>query len=273
MFRLLQRGIGINWHYSPFVSNSVVQNYLDRKIDFEKEGDVYLAEGQFPLRDNIDWWMPEDDADRALWCADFLKYYERFESWLGSGDKVVEVGAATGEFTVEAAKQIRATGQLYAFETDPLNFTCMQKNVEKEGLQNVVAENEAVSGTSGETLEFMLNTNSLTGHRFRTTQNDDIDPEEEDGWELVTKETVSIDDYCDQNGIDELTMIKLTVNGHETKILRGATEMLEKTTYVALADAYPDAISLLNEYGFDIESQYKHPRSLVGPTLLKNSKK
>lgn len=270
VLRNIQQKYGVNWYYVPFISNPLVEKYLEYRIDFEKEGDVYKADGDFILRDNIDWYMPEKNPGRTVWCNDFLKYYDRYDEVLQKGDTVLEVGTATGEFTVSAGKRIGETGTIYGFEADPRNYESTKKNLENNNIRNYTLENEAVSNVSGETLEFMLNSNSLTGHRFVSTDNSDVDPSNDPDWEVLKKQTVKIGEYCEENDIDYLDMIKLSVNGHETNVLKGAENVLDQTKYVVLPHLYPDSVSYLTDREFEITDVQPLPRCVVGPTLLEN---
>jgi len=77
------------------------------------------------------------NIEKTIWCVNFQKYYERFISWLNEGDVVLEVGAATGEFTIPAAKKIGRDGLLFSFEADLRNFKCLTKNLKIKKLDNV----------------------------------------------------------------------------------------------------------------------------------------
>jgi FkbM family methyltransferase len=270
VLRYLRKLIGVNWYYVPFISSELTQRYLEKRIEFEKDGDVFRAQGEFSLREDIDWFMPERTPGRTVWCYDFLKYYERYASALSEGDVVLEVGTATGEYTVEASRNVGPDGEIYTFEADPRNIECARKNVDKHGLDNVVTENKAVSEESGQEVEFLLNKNSLTGHRFLSAMDADIDPSEDEGWELVRKKTVSLDDYCDTNGISEVDVIKLTVNGLEPQILKGSQDLLDEAKYVFIPDSYQECLELLKKKNFSIEDRCKLPRHNYGPTLLKS---
>ena len=51
------------------------------------------------------------------------------------------------------------------------------------------------------------------------------------GIDFSKKETVilsTIDNYCNENKIDRIDLLKLDVEGHELKILKGASQMLAK---------------------------------------------
>jgi len=264
---------------SNYIGRKIKYKLHPVKISFTEEDGVFRAIGKEPSSGHFDWYMPSKNIEKTIWCVNFQKYYERFISWLNEGDVVLEVGAATGEFTIPAAKKIGRDGLLFSFEADLRNFKCLTKNLKIKKLDNVRAFNEAVSNESGKKLEFGSHSESPGSHHFLTTIPEYDQFDYEDGkWKLETKITITLDEFCKENNIERLDMIKLTVNGHETKILEGSLSILKNTKLVNLPAPYPDAVTLLKENNFDIAVLKSHiPEAPLDknsqhakPTLFKN---
>ena len=56
------------------------------------------------------------------------------------GDIIVDAGANVGYYTVIGSRLVGDRGKVYAFEPDPSNFELLRKNVELNGLKNVVLD-------------------------------------------------------------------------------------------------------------------------------------
>jgi FkbM family methyltransferase len=76
--------------------------------------------------------------------------YLRGLAALAEGDRVVDIGANIGAFTVLAASKVGRTGRVFAFEPDPATCERLRGNVRLNGLENVVVENCAVGAAAGE---------------------------------------------------------------------------------------------------------------------------
>ena len=62
-----------------------------------------------------------------------------------AGDTVVDVGAHVGVFSLYLAKKYPFI-RVYAIEPDPTNYACLRRNIELNGVTNVIAIDKAVSG-------------------------------------------------------------------------------------------------------------------------------
>ena len=81
------------------------------------------------------------------------------------GDVVLDVGANVGYYTLIFAECVGETGKVFAFEPDPTNFALLKKNIEANGVKNVVLVQKAVSDTTGIT-RLHLSEERQMGHRI-----------------------------------------------------------------------------------------------------------
>lgn len=101
-----------------------------------------LADGsRYHVRTLMDAWIVKETAlDRD---------YERHGAALQDGWTIVDVGAASGDFTVFAARRA-PSGRVIAFEPAPDSVETMRKNVAENGLRNVEIRPVAVGARAGE---------------------------------------------------------------------------------------------------------------------------
>jgi 16S rRNA C967 or C1407 C5-methylase (RsmB/RsmF family) len=69
---------------------------------------------------------------------------------LRPGDFVLDSGSGVGEFTVLAARAVGPTGLVVSVESNPLDFQTLLRNVQTNGVRNVVAFNCAVGRDSSD---------------------------------------------------------------------------------------------------------------------------
>lgn len=90
-----------------------------------------------------------DRSDRtalahAVWRME-NDYYLSQMAIFRDGDTVVDVGAHVGVVSIFLAKKYPFL-RVYAIEPDPINYGCLKRNIELNGVTNVIAINKAVSG-------------------------------------------------------------------------------------------------------------------------------
>jgi FkbM family methyltransferase len=136
------------------------------------------------------------------------------------GDTIVDAGANVGYYTIIGSRLVGETGKVYAFEPDPANFALLEKNVQLNGLTNVVLERKALSNRKG-TLKLFIAEQNKGDHRI-------YQPEGESR-ASVEVEAVRLDEYFQDHkrGID---FIKIDTQGADGLILEGMTGLLEGRT-------------------------------------------
>ncbi len=140
-----------------------------------------------------------------------------YTRYLKSGMVVFDVGAHIGEYTVVAAEKVGPRGKVYAFEPQPELVDVIQKNIQQRGFQNVIASAQALSDQSG-TAAFRVPT-ERTKAALETDSN--VSPTYE-------VSLTTIDDYCLVQGISQIDLIKMDIEGAELWALKGAANLLSQ---------------------------------------------
>jgi FkbM family methyltransferase len=219
-----------------------------------------------------------DPAEEASHAGAFLwGEYEPattavFMEVVTDGDAVVDVGAHWGYFTLLAASLCGERGRVFAFEPHLKNFALLTKNVEANGLTNVVVVQKAVANHTGTAKLFQAR--SSAGHSLCS-----IPP----GWRLphgcpndaIGVDTVALDDFCAQSSV-EPRLIKIDIEGAEPLALAGMQCLIERNPLLVLITefnpSYLDAkaaaafLDQLTACGFDVGIIDDDRRQLaVGP--------
>lgn len=149
-----------------------------------------------------------------------------------------DLGSHFGIHTVGLARVVGSTGQVCGFEPDPVAFRRLSRHVAMNQLRWVKLFNAAVSECSGHA--DMLVTEGL-GSSFTHLRYDD-EPVLEDE-KKIRIATVVLDELVAQGKIREPDLIKVDVQGHGAKALRGAETSIRKNlpTIVFSCHCQPEA--------------------------------
>lgn len=141
-----------------------------------------------------------------------------FRRILSPGAVVVDVGANIGYFSLLAASLVGRTGKVVAVEAHPRNFEILSAAVRDNGLKQVTPFNTGLSDENGSAQILMADQNKFPN---RTAS---MVPQQ--GLSGPTVALRRFDDCIDDWEVDVVDLLKIDVDGFETKVLRGATESL-----------------------------------------------
>jgi FkbM family methyltransferase len=192
------------------------------------------------------------------------KYYEPVTvlallELLKDKQAMICAGANIGYYALIAAASYPAL-KVYGFEPHPKLFPIFKENASRNDLA-VTCESMGLSDRSG-THSFFVAPSDMSGSLESKFQSKHIDS--------VEIRTTSIYDYLTtQNGVDGM-LLKLVVEGHEGKVLRGATRTLAlPTTELILAVVRQfdrETTTLLQDLGYRFyqltSSGYHHQKDL-----------
>jgi FkbM family methyltransferase len=201
----------------------------------------------------------DSELSRLIYLRSF-EFQERLftRRFLRENDVYVDVGANIGLFTVLAADRVGATGRVFAFEPVPGSFRRLQENIQLNGFTNVSAHQLALSDSGGEA-EI-----TIAGDGF-------------DAWNSLGRpymgqeearervQVISWDAFAaDHDLVGKVTMMKIDVEGWESRVLRGAHHTLSRddapTLYVEFTPAAAvnagsscaELFELLVSYGYQM---------------------
>ncbi len=146
------------------------------------------------------------------------------EEKIKGGNIVVDVGANIGLHTLNMARIVGNTGQVFAFEPDPSNFKILGKNVKVNNYKNIILEQKAVGDKHGRTTLYHADNPGL--HR--------IFPQTKAKGQ-VQVELTSLDKYfIDSNLVDKINFIKIDVEGLEFSVLKGMKNILKNNKKIKI---------------------------------------
>lgn len=138
------------------------------------------------------------------------------------GMVVFDIGANIGAHTLRFARNVGAEGCVYAFEPTDFAFKKLQKNLSLNAFPHAKAVHVALSDRNlpDQQIDFRAS--------WRT------DGARADGTSRV--DFCRLDDWCGQNGVDRVDLIKIDVDGNEFPILTGGRDVLERNRPLLLME-------------------------------------
>jgi FkbM family methyltransferase len=136
-------------------------------------------------------------------------------SLLRPGDTAMDVGAHIGLITVPLARSVGPAGRVLAFEPQQKIFQLLCANLVANGIDNVFARCAAVGAETGRVVTEATDNGSGNLGERRVLPADTAD------WKTVSLITL------DSLGLDDVTLVKIDVEGFELAVLDGASALLE----------------------------------------------
>lgn len=138
---------------------------------------------------------------------------------------IFDVGAHIGQ-TAKTYRHFFPKASVYSFEPFPQSFQKFSQKHHRD--RHIFGQNLAVSEQSGQ-VTFHANHDSATNSVLA------IAPEGQVCWgkrlqskEQLTVPAVSLDDFCREQNIQYIDILKLDLQGHELAALKGAEELLSR---------------------------------------------
>jgi FkbM family methyltransferase len=175
---------------------------------------------------------------------------------------IFDVGAHHGE-SVSLYKKLFPAASVYCFEPFSESFAVLKRNIQR--LSNVKPFNLALSDQVGEA-DFNANAYSATNSLLATS------PHAEEVWpggpvdtkRQVRVQTSTLDNFCREQSIDAIDLLKLDVQGAEPLVLKGGAELLRRgrvrliyteiitlPTYSGQAELH-EFLAMMRGYGFEL---------------------
>ena len=175
---------------------------------------------------------------------------------------IFDIGAGTGTFTTWQAK-VFGQSRIYCFEPQHAVFQLLAANVALNNLYNVRTYNLAI-GAEHTRLEYP-EPDYFAEHdfgKFSLTNNRGMECIEQ----TVSVEAITVDSFVELHKITSLDFLKITTNGMDVDVLRGAEQCLARFHPVIYMDYIPagpdenrtDIVAILESHNYDFKGTDTH---------------
>ena len=205
--------------------------------------------------DSLDLITPYVLREQLDWFEDEIKFVRNV---LQPGQKVIDIGANYGVYTLSMAQRVGAKGYVWAFEPASSTANLLAKGIAINGFKQIALEQSALSNTEGYA-QLSLNQDSelnALSHGILTTNSSETVP-------LVT-----LDGSMEAYRWRDIAFVKIDAEGEETRILEGGkrffTELSPLVQYEvkAGADLHLELVQRFYTLG------YKSYRLVAGMNIL-----
>ncbi len=143
---------------------------------------------------------------------------------------IVEAGAYQGDQTVYAAKIWPYHRSLIAFEPNPRAFDTLQQRIVDEKLENVQVLNIALNDYNGNATLYISNDNEKDSSLLPPL----VEMQSYYPGTFLKVPCMTLDDWCEQNQIDNIDILSLELEGLELKVLESSPNILKSTKIIIL---------------------------------------
>lgn len=131
---------------------------------------------------------------------------------------IFDVGGNIGDTALHFAQIQNNIGKIYCFEPVPVLFERLKKNVSINSFTNINIQNIALSDKREDLFFNLPKAQNSSGIFLSHTASE----------ESKKVHSLTLDDFCSENKIEKLDLIKIDVEGFELKVLMGAMQTLKK---------------------------------------------
>jgi FkbM family methyltransferase len=178
----------------------------------------------------------DSELSRLIYVDDFERTEREFlKAYLRHGDLFIDVGANIGLFSLIAARIVRPTGKVYAFEPTSRIYERLTNNVRLNTYNEIACFRLALSDQVGEQALFVSEDGFDAWNSFaHPVAGQSFIPErvECETWDHFA---------VAHNLLGRVTMMKLDVEGWEARVLSGARETLSRADAPLLQVEFTDS--------------------------------
>lgn len=183
---------------------------------------------------------PKDIGVAHHLAMDFVWEEEITQAWLSMlepGTTIIDIGANFGYFGLLAAQLTEKKSKVIFFEANPQLIPYINKSLAANWYHEVsTVVNAAVADKPGKVTlnvleDYIGSSTAQSVDDLKAYMSDKMDIRVA---EKIEVDAVTIDDYCSQNKIEKIDLIKMDIEGFEQKAYQGMRQMVKKSPSITM---------------------------------------
>jgi FkbM family methyltransferase len=188
-----------------------------------------ISLGDDPLADTLFYKRPYIETPDVLLFTQLAK----------RSSVVFDIGANTGLYTILSSRS-NPNVKIFSFEPNPNNFHRLQDNIKVNELTNAKPFQLAVGSGEGAISFFVPRTQFISDTSSAVRQFSEKTYGGKLKWNEITVRQTSLDNFCAQEKVADLNLLKIDVEGYEMEVFKGAQITFEKFRPIILCEIFPD---------------------------------
>ncbi|MFK7848118.1 MAG: FkbM family methyltransferase [Rhodothermales bacterium] len=194
------------------------KNLFEKFVEMSRDIVLYTTPSGIKYKLNL-----KDHVMRQIYLKGVYERntFRHLSKLITPSDTFVDVGANIGAYSVGLSPFIK-NGKIISFEPNPRALHYLEENIKLNDIKNITVNKVGLSDRDEDAILF---TSSLTTASINKNK------------ESVQKECISLitlDKYCEENDINNIDVLKVDVEGHEVKCIKGAIEIIKKSKSMVL---------------------------------------
>lgn len=244
-------------------SIEIIKNFKNWETFFlDHFGLIKDEEVVYKLRNGLKFITRTDSLDKWMIKEIFIdKPYHPIE--ISKGDKIVDIGAHIGTFSLLAGMKTGSDGKVYAYEPEPDTFELLKRNISINSLSNVVhAYNLGISKDKGKKkLHVCTRENRVISYLSSFYQEHARSIINARIAKTIEVGCITLRDIFESNHLDRINVLKMDCEGEEYKILFSTQKKyiakidkicMEYHDHLSSHYTHKDLMNLLSTSGFEV---------------------
>ncbi|EPA05327.1 FkbM family methyltransferase [Candidatus Nitrosarchaeum limnium] len=150
---------------------------------------------------------------------------------LSEGMNCLDIGSNIGYYVLLESKKVGLTGNVWAIEPSPENYSVLLDNIKLQNNKNIIAFNFAI-GDKNEEIEFIISKKS-NWSKIKE-ENDKILSEDK----IIKVPLKTLDLFVEENNLRKIDLLRMDVEGFESRIIFGGLEFLRKFKPIIMIEVH-----------------------------------
>ena len=175
------------------------------------------------------------------------KIVSLFKKYLEKGDVAIDVGSFIGLHSLKLSDIVGEDGMVYAIEAIRPIYDCVVATIAQKQISNIKPLNFALHNLPNIPLTFLSDhtgESSVEEHRRRPFKY------------KYTINSTTLDEYFLPLNLEKINLMKIDVEGHEFKVLKGGEKLINKYRPVIIMESWPRKKNLLNLSVWAVDNDY-----------------